>query len=68
LVKFELELADLHCKHAALVFTSGYVSNQTGIDDLRRRGTRRWHVRRRGAGIAERDRVRAIVGGIAWFR
>src|ERR1700730_10287492 len=31
LVEVEHELADLHRKQAALVFTSGYVSNQTGI-------------------------------------
>ncbi|MGY3078775.1 hypothetical protein ACVWZZ_005183 [Bradyrhizobium sp. LM6.10] len=31
LVQLEAELADLHGKDASLLFTSGYVSNQTGI-------------------------------------
>jgi 5-aminolevulinate synthase len=36
LVELEAELADLHGKEAALVFTSGYVSNQTGIATIAR--------------------------------
>src|SRR5918911_1321027 len=34
LVELERELADLHGKQSALVFTSGYVSNQTGIPTI----------------------------------
>jgi 5-aminolevulinate synthase len=34
LVQLEHELADLHGKQAALLFTSGYVSNQTGISTI----------------------------------
>ncbi len=36
LVALECELADLHDKAAALVFTSGYVSNQAGISTIAR--------------------------------
>jgi len=36
LVELERELADLHRKPAALLFTSGYVSNQTGIATIAR--------------------------------
>ena len=36
LVELEEELADLHAKQAALVFTSGYVSNHTGIATIAR--------------------------------
>jgi len=36
LVELERELADLHDKPAALLFTSGYVSNQTGIPTIAR--------------------------------
>src|SRR5712691_22668 len=34
LVELERELANLHRKQAALVFTSGYISNETGIATL----------------------------------
>ncbi|MDO8535108.1 MAG: 5-aminolevulinate synthase [Xanthobacteraceae bacterium] len=36
IVELEAELADLHGKPSALVFTSGYVSNETGIATLAR--------------------------------
>src|SRR2546423_2284503 len=36
LVELEAELADLHGKESALVFTSGYVSNHTGIATIAR--------------------------------
>src|SRR4029079_106759 len=36
LVQLEAELADLPGKEASLLFTSGYVSNQTGISTIAR--------------------------------
>ena len=36
LVQLEAELADLHGKEASLLFTSGYVSNETGIATIAR--------------------------------
>jgi len=36
IVELEREIADLHGKEAGLVFTSGYVSNETGIATLAR--------------------------------
>ncbi len=36
LVELERELADLHGKDGALVFTSGYVSNESGIATIAR--------------------------------
>lgn len=36
IIQLEAELADLHGKEAALVFSSGYVSNETGISTLAR--------------------------------
>src|SRR5919205_968258 len=72
LVQLEQELADLHGKEAALLFTSGYVSNQTGVApiakicDLAERYGAMTYVDEvhavgmygpRGGGIAEREGV-----------
>src|SRR4029453_13224669 len=36
LIELERELAELHHKDGALVFTSGYISNETGISTIAR--------------------------------